>query len=246
MTVGWIKLHRQMTQWEWYHDSETLHLFLHLLLTANREDGRWQGVEVRRGQRVAGRQSLSKETGISERTIRTSLERLKSTSELTIRTTNRFSLITVNKYDEYQSKEKGDQQNAQPAANKRPATDHKQEGEERKEFKKKAPHAKMTDVTDERSTTGDTEARFKRCVVGHGWCDEHYADKTWAQGTSMDDREEFLRKVRLLLAWANVPSRVKKARVLYHEIAGFVNDRGAMRQRLTETEQLERDEFSEV
>ena len=40
---GWIKLHRQILDWEWYDDINVKVLFLHLLLTANYEDKKWQG-----------------------------------------------------------------------------------------------------------------------------------------------------------------------------------------------------------
>lgn len=109
-------------------------------------------------------------------------------------------------------------------------------------FTKERPRPKVADMTIDRSTM---ETRFKSLLVERQWCDEAYADKTWAQGSAMDDSKEFFRKVGLLLAWANVASREKKAKLLYHEIAGFVNDKGAMRQHLTAAEQHERDEFGE-
>ena len=99
---GWIKLHRKIQRWEWYTDSNMVHLFIHLILSANHEDGKWHGVEVKKGQVVTGRKSLSQATGISEQTIRTCLERLKSTSEITIQPTNRFSVISVVNYKDYQ------------------------------------------------------------------------------------------------------------------------------------------------
>ena len=34
---GWIKLFRNFTKWEWYSDSESVHLFLHLLLKGNKQ-----------------------------------------------------------------------------------------------------------------------------------------------------------------------------------------------------------------
>ena len=33
---GWIKLHRKITEWEWYSDANTFRVFMHLLLTAIR------------------------------------------------------------------------------------------------------------------------------------------------------------------------------------------------------------------
>lgn len=110
--IGFIKIHRKIQEWEWYNKSEMVHLFIHLLINANRKDGEWQKQPIKRGQLITGLHSLSEKTGISIRTIRTCLSRLKSTSELTIKTTNKFSIITICKYDDYNDDlTKNDKQN---------------------------------------------------------------------------------------------------------------------------------------
>jgi uncharacterized phage protein (TIGR02220 family) len=105
MGNGWIKLHRQILEWEWYKDPVAYRLFTHLLLKANHQEQGWQGIIVGRGQLVAGRVKLSQETGLTQQQIRTGLKRLKSTSEITIKTTNRFSIITIANWDIYQDEE---------------------------------------------------------------------------------------------------------------------------------------------
>jgi len=52
---------------------------------------------------ISGLYSLSKALGISIQSIRTSLNKLKSTNEITIKSTNKYSLITIVRYDDYQS-----------------------------------------------------------------------------------------------------------------------------------------------
>ncbi len=101
---GWIKLHRKLLDWEWHDDPNTLSLFIHLLLKANHKGKRWRGQLVESGQVITGRRSLSKATGLSEQSVRTSLEKLKSTREVTIKSTNRFSIITIVKWGDYQAK----------------------------------------------------------------------------------------------------------------------------------------------
>ena len=76
---------------------------MHLLLSANRETGRWKGIEVLRGQLITGLKTLHQQAGISIQSLRTSLDKLKSTGEVTIQSTNRFSIITIINYDSYQS-----------------------------------------------------------------------------------------------------------------------------------------------
>lgn len=101
---GWIKIHRRITEWEWYSDANTFRLFMHLLLTANYEDKRWRNVNVKRGQLVTGRQELAQALRLSERQIRTSLDKLKMSGVITTQTTNQYSLITIGKYDLFQEK----------------------------------------------------------------------------------------------------------------------------------------------
>lgn len=77
---------------------------------------------------------------MSERRIRTCLQHLENLENLTIKTTNKFSIITINNWDTYQSDETtNDQQSDQQATSKRPANDHKQESKEVKERKNKEP-----------------------------------------------------------------------------------------------------------
>jgi biotin operon repressor len=101
MAEGWIKLHRQIDAWEWYGDGNTFRLFIHLLLNANHKDNLWKGIEVKRGQCLTGRKALAKKLELSEQSIRTSLNRLKSTNEITIQSTSRYSLVTVENYNTY-------------------------------------------------------------------------------------------------------------------------------------------------
>ena len=135
---GWVKIHRTIQSWEWYNDSKMVHLFLHLLLSANHKDGSWRGIDVKRGQLIFGRKTASERTGISEQSIRTCLERLKSTNEITIKSTNKYSILTICKYEDYQLKEDESTSkltNKQPATNQQSTTNKNEEKEKNeKEF----------------------------------------------------------------------------------------------------------------
>jgi len=95
---GWIKLHRQLMEWEWYQDSNMVHLYLHMLMKANREPKKWKGVMVEAGQFIAGRETLSFDTGISVQTIRTCIARLQESGLLTSKPTNKYTLFTLVKW----------------------------------------------------------------------------------------------------------------------------------------------------
>ena len=100
---GFITLHRQILDWEWFENSETLHLFIFLLLSANFVDGNFKGRLVRRGQLVTSLPKISTGTGLSIQQARTALEHLKSTGEITDEGTPQYRIITIVKYDMYQS-----------------------------------------------------------------------------------------------------------------------------------------------
>ena len=99
----YIKLFRKMLNWEWYTDINTKVLFLHCLLKANWKDGSWHGHEYKRGQFITSLPSLAKETGLTIRQVRTALEHLKSTGEVTDKKYPKFRIITVVSYDLFQS-----------------------------------------------------------------------------------------------------------------------------------------------
>jgi hypothetical protein len=75
---------------------------------------------------------------MSEMQIRTALEHLKTTKEITIKTTNRFSIITICNYNTYQDENCEDnQQDNQQITNKQPADNHIQEYKNDKKEKNK-------------------------------------------------------------------------------------------------------------
>lgn len=118
---GFITLQRQIIDWEWYDDSNTFRLFIHILLKANHTDKNYRGTLIKRGTFLTGRDVLSKETGLSIQQIRTGLKKLKSTNEITIKTNSKGSVVQVVKYNDYQSVT-SKVTNKQPASNQQVTT----------------------------------------------------------------------------------------------------------------------------
>ena len=99
---GWIKTHRTLLFWEWYTSVEVFKLFMHCLLKANHEPKKWHGIEIQSGQFVTSLQNLAIESGLSVRQVRTALNKLKATQEVTHETTASYSIITINNWDKWQ------------------------------------------------------------------------------------------------------------------------------------------------
>lgn len=102
----WISLHRKFLDWQWYKNQNVKILFLHLLLKANFKDNLWQDIVIKRGQLITSIKNLSDETALSEQQTRNALSKLKSTGEITIKTTNKYSIVTIARYDLYQNNNK--------------------------------------------------------------------------------------------------------------------------------------------
>lgn len=95
-----------MTDWEWYRDTNTCWLFNHFLLTVNFEPSKFMGYNIPAGSRVIGLNALSCQTPLTVSQIRTSLKKLEKSKEITIKTTNKFSIISIVKWSEYQTDDK--------------------------------------------------------------------------------------------------------------------------------------------
>ena len=102
MAEAFIKLHRKMLDWEWYKDTNTFCLFLHCLLIANWKDGRFMGQVIPRGSFVSSYPQLAQQTNMSVQNVRTAINHLKSTGELTVKSHAKFSVFTVVNYCQYQ------------------------------------------------------------------------------------------------------------------------------------------------
>ncbi len=148
MNKGWICLHRKILNWEWYSDSKIVHTFLHCLFKANHKPKKWQGVLIQRGQFITSQKHLSAELNLSVRQIRTILNKLKSTGELTVKTNNKFSIISITNYSDYQDSDKQVD---------RRVTGERQTGE-------RPPTTTNNDNNDNNDNLKDIEAKNKRKI----------------------------------------------------------------------------------
>ena len=194
---GFIALYRSLLSWGWHADPATGWLFVNLLLMANWEDGEWQGMIVKRGQLVTGRKALAAQTGLSERQIRTALDHLKSTNELTIKSTNKFSLITIVNYGKFQDVQSDiDQQNDQQV-DQRPTSNRPQLNKDNKEQQNVKPRKRFTPPSvdevaaycQERGNAVDAQ-RFVDFYASKGWKVGSSGMKDWRAAVRNWERQD--------------------------------------------------------
>jgi biotin operon repressor len=128
MNRGYVKVWRKIEDSGLIQLPNTLALFMHLLLNAThkaRKVGTPSGViELKRGQFISGRIALASRLEQTERQVRTSITRLEELGIISIQTTNKFSIYTIENYNKYQDSDEANvQQNDQQVTNNRPADD---------------------------------------------------------------------------------------------------------------------------
>ena len=103
---GWISLYRKFLEWEWYDYPTVKIIFLHCLLSANHKNIKWRDIVIKRGQLVTSYEKLATLNGLTVQQVRTALEKLQSTHEITYQSTSQYSIITVKNYNLYQDSNK--------------------------------------------------------------------------------------------------------------------------------------------
>lgn len=141
MDDTWIKLYRSLLDWCWFKDANTLQVFIYLLLKATIKDIGVYDITLKRGEVAASISTISVDTGLSVRNVRTAINHLKSTGEVTSRICPKFSVFTVVKYDQYQMVPTSEVTSDRQATDKRPtrqrqATDNTKRKQEKKNTRK--------------------------------------------------------------------------------------------------------------
>lgn len=146
MEGSYIKLFRKIAGWEWYDNPNMLALWIHLLVDANYRPAKWHGMDIEKGQLVTSISDLAKKTGLSVQQTRTCLSNMQKCNQVTIKSTNKYTIITICNYDSYQDCERTEQQtnnkqttNKQQTEKEIPPIPPKESIEESKESKEYTP-----------------------------------------------------------------------------------------------------------
>jgi biotin operon repressor len=104
---GWIKLHRSIIDSAVFSDSDVLKVWLWLLCSVAYDDHDvvylGKVIQLKQGQIITGRQKLSKQIGMSEGKIYRAINILKNLGNITVKSNNRYSIITVENWAKYQN-----------------------------------------------------------------------------------------------------------------------------------------------
>jgi len=99
---GFIKLHRKLLEWEWYDDDFMVKFLIHCLLKANHAPNKWRGISIKKGSFISSREKLAKQLNTTTQKIRTAEKRMIDCNELLRTSTNKHTLYTLVKWEDFQ------------------------------------------------------------------------------------------------------------------------------------------------
>lgn len=126
--LTYVALFRKIEDSFVYQDSGLLHLWIHCLIKASFKDRTimFDGTQItlKKGQFITGRRSLAKSLKTTEQRVRSRLALLEKNNKIIQKSTNKYTIITVVKYEYYQGDPKKIT-SRQPADNQQITTNNK-------------------------------------------------------------------------------------------------------------------------
>ena len=115
LTRDYVRNWRGIDQWQWYTAPHHAHVWQHMIRRANHRDAFWRGIPIKRGQFITSQRILAGECGVSHKVIRTVLQHLSLSGEITQKRAQveahdgarAGTIITICQYETYQSTEEG-------------------------------------------------------------------------------------------------------------------------------------------
>lgn len=121
---GWIKLYRKSLKSSVFDKPIVWKVWCWCLLKATHVEYKmpFKGADmvIESGQFVTGIEQASYELGMNPQQYRTAIKYLKSTNRITSKSTNKFTVITVENWDNFQSENLTNQQTNKPITNQQP------------------------------------------------------------------------------------------------------------------------------
>ena len=227
MYQGYIKLWRKFKETSFFKNPNAAHLAVYLLLECNHEPKKFvfngEEITIDRGQCLTGRVKIAFDTGMSEQNVRTSLDILKLTSFLTIKATNRFSIISIGNYGRYQdvstTKLTSNLTNHQPATNQPLTTNNNYKNDN---------NEKNTTIS--AKADGNKPVNWENCRTDHqrlaAYYLKYWSAKLYASATVIQANAFFKRQSRPLISICEQAGDIATAKKCLDLAAEYYSKRG--------------------
>ena len=195
---GWVKIHRKILRSPIFDNANLLKVWVWCLCKATHEPRKHlvgnQLVELEAGQFVFGRKSAAEELKLSDSSVYRYMQILQKLEMLNIKSNNKFSVVTVMKWDFYQGRDDVDQQQVEQQTNNKRTTSEQQVNTNKNV--KNVKNVKNISPPNISPPRGDAPQRFTPPSVDEvsGYCQERgngvdaqafvdfYASKGWMVG----------------------------------------------------------------
>lgn len=135
---GWLKLYRSILDSAVFQDAEVLKVWIWLLCNVafEQHDTICYGkvIHLKPGQIATGRKKIAQCTDLNENKVYRALTALKSLGNIEIKSTNKYSIITVVNWDKYQD-ENGKRTSSEQQTNSKTTTEEQQDNSKRTQHK---------------------------------------------------------------------------------------------------------------
>lgn len=179
---GWIKLHRGLMDSEVFASEKALKIWVWILLKANHRQryvklqiGKGESlVSVERGQFLFGRFKAEEELCMDGSTIYRWIKKMEERGMITLEANNHYTVLTVCKYDEYNSTDEDDEQqmNSHCTANEQPLNNTRTTSEQQVNTNKKDKNVKndknVVGANQEKLTKEQREQQFIKKIHDSG------------------------------------------------------------------------------
>ena len=123
-------MHRKLLDSGMLRNHSLFTLWVYCLLKANHKPNTfiWNGeqVTIQRGQFISGRKEIAKELNMNESCTYRNLKKLEKLGNVNIKSNNKFSLITICKYNTYQTPQVQSEQHFEQQVNNKRTTNEQQ------------------------------------------------------------------------------------------------------------------------
>lgn len=171
----------------WRNKPKTVAVYFWLRMHANHFRVGWDNVELAPGELVMGRASLAVQTGLTQNEVRTALDHLKSTGYITIKSTNKFSIISFTDKENWRTEHISSTSEFTSNTASRAPAEHQQTTTERNlETKKRGDCAPANPSFSEaeafflqRGATAEQAENFFDYYEGVGWMSGKTPIRSW-------------------------------------------------------------------
>lgn len=102
MMDRWFRIYQSILDWQWHDDPMMVSFWIHIISLAKFKDCKYRGIELKRGELATNYDDLAELVGITNRQVRTCVERLVKDGSILKKTASKKVVITICNYDYYQ------------------------------------------------------------------------------------------------------------------------------------------------